>query len=66
MGRVPGTIDRFENTERAGTQVEFVEGVLIVKIPEPLTFANTGNLKVRLHRLEHGIGKAHPTLLPVY
>merc|ERR1712000_191760 len=30
------------NAERVGVSVEFVEGVLIVKIPEPLTFANTG------------------------
>ena len=66
LGRVPGTIDRFENAERVGVSVEFVEGVLIVKIPEPLTFANTGDLKGRLRRLEeHGTGKAHPALPPV-
>jgi MFS superfamily sulfate permease-like transporter len=66
LGRVPGTTDKFENAERAGVHVEFVEGVLIVKIPEPLTFANTGDLKGRLRRLEeHGTGKAHPALPPV-
>lgn len=66
LGRVPGTLDRFENAERAGVSVEFVEGALIVKIPEPLTFANTGDLKGRLRRLEeHGTGKAHPALPPV-
>ena len=26
LGRVPGTIDRFENAERVGVSVEFVEG----------------------------------------
>jgi MFS superfamily sulfate permease-like transporter len=36
---------------------------LIVKIPEPLTFANTGSLKDRLRRLEdHGTNYAHPAL----
>lgn len=65
LGRVPGTTDKFENAETA-KRVEFVEGVLIVKIPEPLTFANTGDLKGRLRRLEdHGTGRAHPALPPV-
>lgn len=36
-------------------------GILIVKIPEPLTFANSGELGRRLRRLElHGTAKAHP------
>jgi MFS superfamily sulfate permease-like transporter len=67
LGRVPGTTDKFENAERySGHRLEFVEGVLIVKIPEPLTFANTGDLKARLRRLEeHGTGKAHPALPPI-
>jgi MFS superfamily sulfate permease-like transporter len=65
LGRVPGTTDKFENAETA-KRVEFVEGVLIVKVPEPLTFANTGDLKGRLRRLEdHGTGRAHPALPPV-
>jgi len=65
LGRVPGTTDRFENAEVAdeGGRLEFIEGCLIVKIPEPLTFANTGDLKTRLRRLEdHGTGAAHPAL----
>jgi MFS superfamily sulfate permease-like transporter len=34
-----------------------------VKIPEPLTFANTGELKNRLRRLEkYGTDHAHPSL----
>ncbi|KAF2668475.1 sulfate transporter [Microthyrium microscopicum] len=66
LGRVPGTNDRFENAERQPGSLEFFEGCLIVKIPEPLTFANTGSLKARLRRLEdHGTGKAHPALPPI-
>jgi high affinity sulfate transporter 1 len=63
LGKVPGTSDKFENAENYPENVEYVEGCLIVKIPEPLTFANTGELKTRLRRLEHyGTGKAHPSL----
>ncbi|KAF1992261.1 high affinity sulfate transporter 1 [Aulographum hederae CBS 113979] len=63
LGRVPGTSDKFENAELDPGRLEFVEGCLIVKIPEPLTFANTGDLKTRLRRLEdHGTGRAHPAL----
>ena len=62
LGRIPGT-HRFENAEHAGSQLEFIEGCLIVKIPEPLTFANTGELRARLRRLEfYGSSKAHPAL----
>jgi MFS superfamily sulfate permease-like transporter len=63
LGRVPGTTNQFTNAEYHPGDVEFIEGCLIVKIPEPLTFANTGNLKTRLRRLEdHGTDKAHPAL----
>ena len=63
LGRVPGTTNQFRNAEMDPGNVEFIEGCLIVKIPEPLTFANTGNLKTRLRRLEdHGTGIAHPAL----
>ncbi|KAI2605611.1 sulfate transporter family-domain-containing protein [Hypoxylon sp. NC1633] len=62
LGRVPNS-DRFANAEEHPEDLEFVEGCLIVKIPEPLTFANTGELKNRLRRLElYGTGKAHPAL----
>ena len=62
LGRVPGTPD-FENAETTADSVEFVPHCLIVKIPEPLTFANTGSLKDRLRRLEdHGTSAAHPAL----
>lgn len=61
LGRVPGTRSEFENAEMGG--LEFVPHCLIVKIPEPLTFANTGSLKDRLRRLEdHGTNSAHPAL----
>ncbi|KAH6660904.1 sulfate transporter family-domain-containing protein [Truncatella angustata] len=62
LGRNPGT-DRFENAEEHPELLEFIEGCLIVKIPEPLTFANTGELKNRLRRLErYGTNSAHPAL----
>ena len=62
LGRVPGE-DRFENAESNPQALEFVEGCLIVKIPEPLTFANTGDLKARLRKLEkYGTTSAHPAL----
>jgi len=63
LGRVPGTTDKFSNAELDPERLEFIEGCLIVKIPEPLTFANTGDLKNRLRRLEdHGTNAVHPAL----
>jgi high affinity sulfate transporter 1 len=63
LGRVPGTTDKFANAELDPDNLEFIDGCLIVKIPEPLTFANTGDLKNRLGRLEaHGTNRAHPAL----
>ncbi|KKK24731.1 hypothetical protein AOCH_004215 [Aspergillus ochraceoroseus] len=63
LGKVAGTSDRFENAELHLDNVELVEGALIVKIPEPLTFANTGDLKNRLRRLElYGTNQAHPSM----
>jgi MFS superfamily sulfate permease-like transporter len=63
LGKVPGTTDHFENAEDNPQSLEFIEGCLIVKIPEPLTFANTGDLKTRLRRLElTGSTDAHPAL----
>ncbi|RFU28440.1 hypothetical protein B7463_g7873, partial [Scytalidium lignicola] len=62
LGRIPGT-NHFENAEDNPDKLEFIEGCLIVKIPEPLTFANTGDLKNRLRRLElYGSTAAHPAL----
>lgn len=63
LGKISGTPDQFENAELYPEKVEFIEGCLIVKIPEPLTFANTGDLKSRLRRLElYGTSRAHPAL----
>lgn len=60
LGKVPHTDGEYENAEMMPGSVEFVPHCLIVKIPEPLTFANTGSLKDRLRRLEdHGTG--HPS-----
>lgn len=43
--------------------LEEIEGCLIIKIPEPLTFTNTSDLRARLRRLEmYGSVKAHPAL----
>lgn len=62
LGKVAGS-DRFDNAELRPETVEAVEGSLIVKIPEPLTFANTGDLKNRLRRLEmYGTSRAHPSM----
>lgn len=63
LGKIPGSAARFENAELHPESVELIEGALIVKIPEPLTFANTGDLKNRLRRLElYGSSRAHPSL----
>jgi MFS superfamily sulfate permease-like transporter len=63
LGKVPGSHDKFENAEIEPERLEFIEGCLICKIPEPLTFANTGELKTRLRRLEYyGTNAAHPAL----
>jgi MFS superfamily sulfate permease-like transporter len=63
LGKVPGTTNQFENAELTPENIEYIEGCLIVKIPEPLTFANTGELKNRLKRLEqYGTNAAHPSL----
>lgn len=63
LGRVQGQPDKFENAELSPDKIEHIEGSLIVKIPEPLTFANTGDLRTRLRRLEqYGTNKAHPSL----
>ena len=63
LGKVPGKENEFENAERDPRGLEFFEGCLIVKIPEPLIFANTGDIKTRLKRLElYGTTTVHPAL----
>ncbi|KAI5282328.1 hypothetical protein KEM54_002837 [Ascosphaera aggregata] len=64
LGRVRDSPQQtFENAELHPDNVSFVKGCLIIKIPEPLTFANTAALKTRLKRLEfYGSSTAHPSL----
>lgn len=62
LGRDPETKE-FESAEMQAGHLEFIPHCLIVKIPEPLTFANTGSLKDRLRKLEdYGTNDAHPAL----
>jgi MFS superfamily sulfate permease-like transporter len=62
LGRIPGTT-RFESAETSSLPLEYFSHCLIIKVPEPLTFANTGDLKNRLRRLElYGSASAHPAL----
>ncbi|RLV89534.1 putative sulfate transporter [Spathaspora sp. JA1] len=43
-------------------EIEDIEGVLIIKIPEPLNFANVGDLKNKLVRIErYGSLLVHPS-----
>lgn len=43
--------------------LEEIEGCLIIKIPEPLTFTNASDLRARLKRVEmYGSTRAHPAL----
>lgn len=77
--RVPGTENQFENAEylarsghpsSASQPTSTVDdgsssfpNAIIIKIPEPLTFANTGDLRSRLRRLElYGSSAVHPAL----
>lgn len=63
LGKIAGTPDQYDNAEMHAENVELIDGALVVKIPEPLTFANTGDLKNRLRRLEfYGSNRAHPSL----
>lgn len=65
LGRLPDT-NTFLNAdeplpEHFGDFLEEIEGCLIVKIAEPLTFSNASDLKLRLMRLErYGSAKTHP------
>lgn len=62
LGRIPGT-NTFENADSVTPdRLEEIDGCLICKIPEPLTFANTGDLRNRLRRLEvYGSMRVHPS-----
>ncbi|KAI1316243.1 hypothetical protein EDD11_010290 [Mortierella claussenii] len=62
MGRMPGTKGKFRPIKDYPGIAEHIDGVLIVKVEEGLYFANTGQLKDRLHRLEvFGDMSVHPS-----
>ncbi|KAK9450409.1 sulfate transporter family-domain-containing protein [Limtongia smithiae] len=71
LARVPGTTNSFRDADAPShdiseTDLESLEkfsNVLIVRIPEPLSFANTGELEQRLRRLDrYGTMRMHPSL----
>ncbi|CAO3682679.1 unnamed protein product [Rhizopus stolonifer] len=65
MGRVKGNNKKFRPIQDDPDVVEHIEEVLIVRIEEPLFFANTGQLKDRLRRLEQfGDMSIHPSESP--
>ncbi|KAI8093170.1 sulfate transporter family-domain-containing protein [Halteromyces radiatus] len=64
MGRVKGTRNKFKPIQ-GDSSIEHLEDVLIIRIEEPLFFANTGQLKERLRRLEiFGDMSIHPSESP--
>lgn len=51
-----------EELEELVAEIQLIEGVLIIKIPEPLTFANIGDLWRKLFRIEaFGTLAIHPS-----
>ncbi|KAJ1950118.1 hypothetical protein EC988_004506, partial [Linderina pennispora] len=54
--------DEDDESYEDDARVEHVEGVLIVRVEEPLYFANAGQLNARLNRLElYGDMRVHPS-----
>ncbi|KAI7889941.1 sulfate transporter family-domain-containing protein [Mucor mucedo] len=65
MGRVKGSVNKFKPIQDDPTEIEHLQDVLIVRIEEALFFANTGQLKDRLRRLEmFGDMSIHPSESP--
>ncbi|KAI8143918.1 sulfate transporter family-domain-containing protein [Fennellomyces sp. T-0311] len=65
MGRVKGTHNEFRAIHDDPDEIEHLESVLVVRVEEPLFFANTGQLKDRLRRLEnYGDMSTHPSERP--
>ncbi|CAG8661407.1 15592_t:CDS:2, partial [Dentiscutata heterogama] len=61
LGRI-GNTNKFKPIKDFPDSAEHVEGVLVIRISEPLYFANTGQLKDRLRRLEaFGDMSVHPS-----
>ncbi|ORX88837.1 hypothetical protein K493DRAFT_341054 [Basidiobolus meristosporus CBS 931.73] len=64
LGRIPGSNDKFKPIRDFPEAVQTV-GLLILKINEPLHFANSGSLKDRLRRSEqYGDFRVHPSAKP--
>ncbi|KAJ1857664.1 hypothetical protein LPJ73_002012 [Coemansia sp. RSA 2703] len=60
--RTPESNDASSDEGEGETRVQHVEGVLIVRVDEPLYFANAGQLHARLNRLElYGDMRVHPS-----
>ncbi|CAO3644766.1 unnamed protein product [Cunninghamella echinulata] len=65
LGRVKGNHRRFKPIVENPDEIEHMEDVLIIRVEEPLFFANTGQLKDRLRRLEQfGDMSIHPSESP--
>ncbi|ORY29822.1 sulfate transporter family-domain-containing protein [Naematelia encephala] len=61
IGRLPNT-DKWVPIDEDEAAQEEIPGVLVIRIRESLSFANTGQLKERLRRLElYGMHKSHPS-----
>ncbi|ORZ24750.1 sulfate transporter family-domain-containing protein [Absidia repens] len=65
MGRDKGNHQKFRPIQDGPDELEHMEDVLIIRVEEPLFFANTGQLKDRLRRLEQfGDMSTHPSESP--
>ncbi|GAA5816414.1 hypothetical protein MFLAVUS_009943 [Mucor flavus] len=65
LGRVKETSYEFKPIHDPREKVEHLKDILIVRVEEPLSFANTGQLKDRLRRLEQfGDMAVHPSEEP--
>ncbi|KAK9708488.1 hypothetical protein K7432_009610 [Basidiobolus ranarum] len=64
LGQIPGSCDKFKPM-RDFSEAVHTEGLLILKVDEPLHFANSGSLKDRLRRCEqYGDFRVHPSAEP--
>ncbi|ORX44607.1 sulfate permease [Hesseltinella vesiculosa] len=65
MGREKGNHYRFRPIQDGPEEIEHIEEVMIIRVEEPLFFANTGQLKDRLRRFEQfGDMTIHPSERP--
>lgn len=61
VNQFTNVIDYMDIYEGQDVNIEHIEGCLLVKIPEPLTFTNTEDMKERLDRVKRfGAPDAHP------